>query len=191
MWSYIRAFETKLRLWEIQLGNANYAHFATLQQNKPMSTTLFVSVIRHFGTEFSSRFSNICSRKNNIRLFSTPFDIQVNAVPEKDQMELIELQCSNELKSQFQCEHVSLLDSHKKYLDSKRYTNLVKHTKKMASYFSGAYACEQLLLSIKLTTTKLRAQFADEHLQDVMFLSSSKSSPELQKHSNKNHQISR
>ena len=47
MWSYVRAFETKLRIWKIQLGNANYAHFATLQENKPMSTTLFVSMIRH------------------------------------------------------------------------------------------------------------------------------------------------
>ena len=56
MWSYVRAFETKLRLWGIHLVNANYAHFATLQENKPMSTTLFVSVIRHLRTEFSSHF---------------------------------------------------------------------------------------------------------------------------------------
>ena len=74
MWSYVRAFETTLRLWEIQLRNANYAHFATLQENKPMSTTLFVSVIRHLRTELSSRFSCICSRENHIRLFSTPFN---------------------------------------------------------------------------------------------------------------------
>ena len=47
MWSYVRAFETKLRIWKIKLGNTNYAHFATLQENKRMSTTLFVSMIRH------------------------------------------------------------------------------------------------------------------------------------------------
>ena len=29
-------------------GNANYAHFATLQENKLLSTILFVSVIRDF-----------------------------------------------------------------------------------------------------------------------------------------------
>ena len=42
-------------------GNANYAHFATLQENKLMSTILFVSVIRDLRTEFSSRFSDIRS----------------------------------------------------------------------------------------------------------------------------------
>ena len=74
MWSYVRAFETTLQLCEIQLRNANYPLFATLQENKPMSITLFVSVIRHLRTEFSSRFSDIRSRDNHIRLFSTPFD---------------------------------------------------------------------------------------------------------------------
>ena len=56
-----------------------------------MSITLFVSMIRHLRTEFSSRFSDICSCENDIKLFSTPFDIQVNAVPKKYQMKLIEL----------------------------------------------------------------------------------------------------
>ena len=125
MWSYVRAFETKLRLWKIQWGNANYAHFATRQENKPMSTTLFVSMIfKYLRTEFSFCFSDICSGENDIRLLSTPFDIQVNAVTEKYQMKLIELQCSNEIKSKFQCEHVSLFDFYKKYLESKLLSQL-------------------------------------------------------------------
>ena len=40
MWSYIRAFTTKLRLWEGQLESGNYAHFPTLQENKPTSSNL-------------------------------------------------------------------------------------------------------------------------------------------------------
>ena len=95
-----------------------------------MRTTLFVSVIRHLRTEFSSRFSDICSPENGIRLFGTPFDIQVDAAPEKYQMKLIELQCSNKIKSKFHFEHVSLLDFYEKYLESKGYSNSVKHVKK-------------------------------------------------------------
>ena len=87
-------------------------------------------MIRNLRTEFSSRFSDICSGENDIRLLSTPFDIQVNAVTEKYQMKLIELQCSNEIKSKFQCEHVSLFDFFKKYLVSKLYPNLVNMTKR-------------------------------------------------------------
>ena len=95
-----------------------------------MSTTLFVSVLRHLKTEFSSRFSGIRSLENGIRLFSTPFDIQVDAAPEKYQMKLIELQSSNKIKSKFHFDHVSLLDFYEKYLESKRYLNSVKHAKK-------------------------------------------------------------
>ena len=84
-------------------------------------------------------------------------------------MKLIELQCSNKIKSKFHCEHVSLLDFHKKYLQSKRYPNLVKH----ASIFGSTYPCEQLFSTMKLTKSKLGAQPTDEHLQDVTLLSSS------------------
>ena len=91
------------------LENANYAHFATLQENKPMSTALFVSAKRPFRTDFLSRFGDMRSRENDIRLFSTPFDIQVNVVPEKYQMKLIELKCGNELKLRFHCERYHCL----------------------------------------------------------------------------------
>ena len=92
-------------------------------------------------------------------------------MPEKYQLELIELQCGNELKLKFHCQHVSLLDFYKKHLESKRYSNSFKHAKKMASIFSGTYACEQLLTSMTLIRIKLRAQLIDEHLRDVVLLS--------------------
>ena len=91
MWKYIRAFTTKLRLWEGQLESGNYAHFRTLQENKAASSTPFVSVIRNLKTEFLSRFGDIRSRENDIKLFSTPFDVQVDTVQEKCQLELVEL----------------------------------------------------------------------------------------------------
>ena len=140
-----------------------------------MSITLFVSVTRHLRTEFSSCFSDIRSREIDMRLFSTPFDIQVDAAPEKHQMKSIELQCSNEIKPKFHWEHESLLDFYKKYLASKQYPNFVKHAKKMASIFGNSYVYKQLFSTMKLTKTKLGAQPTDEHLQDVMLLSSSTS----------------
>ena len=119
MWSYIRTFTTKLRLWEGQLERGNYAHFPTLQENKPTNSTPFVSVIQHLRTEFLFRFGDIRSVENGIKLFSTPFDVQVDTVQEKYQMELVELQCSDELKLKFHTEGVLLLDFYKKYLECK------------------------------------------------------------------------
>ena len=141
MWSYIRTFTTKLRLWEGQLESGNYAHFPTLQENKPTSSTTFVSVIQHLRTEFLFRFGDIRSLENDIKLFSTPFDVQVDTVQEKYQMELVELQCSDELKLKlklkFHAEGVLLLDFYKKYLECKQYPNLINHAKKMVSMFGG------------------------------------------------------
>ena len=48
-----------------------------------MRTTIFASVIRHLRTEFSSRFSDFHFRENGVRLFSTRFDREVDAAPEK------------------------------------------------------------------------------------------------------------
>ena len=53
-YSYIRAFTTKLQLWEGQLESGNYAHFPTLKEYKPKSNTPFVFVIQHSRTEFLS-----------------------------------------------------------------------------------------------------------------------------------------
>ena len=117
MWKYVLAFETKLRLWECQLDKENYVHFPTLEESKPTRNTAFVTVIRNLRTEFSSRFSDIRSLQNLFRLFSTPFDVNVNTIPEKFQMDLIELQCSDELNAKFYTEGyqgISLLDFYKK-----------------------------------------------------------------------------
>ena len=100
-------------------------------------------------------------------------------------MQLIEPQCSNELKAKFYSKHVSLLDFYKKYLESKQYTNLVKRVKKMASTVSQHLCLLTIISSIKLTKTKLRVQLSDAHLQNVMLFSSSNLSPELQKLWNK------
>ena len=62
---------------------------------------------------------------------------------------------------------------YKKYLESKQYTNFVKYAEKMASIFGNTYVCEQLFSTMKLTKTKLGAQPTDEHLQDIVLLSSS------------------
>ena len=181
MWSYIRAFTTKLRLWEGQLESGNYAHFPTLQENKPTSSTPFVSVIQHLRTEFLFRFGDIRSLENDIKLFSTHFDVQVDTVQEKYQMELVELQCSDELKSKFHAEGVLLLDFYKKYLECKQYPNLINHAKKMASMFGSTYVCKQLFSSMKVTKSKLRTQLNDGHLQDIILLATSNLTPDLHK----------
>ena len=101
MWKCTLAFETKLRLWECQLDKESYVHFPTLEESKPTSNSAFVTVIRNSNTEFSSRFSDIRSLQNMFKMFSTPFDVDINTIPEKFQPDLIEMPCNYELKKKF------------------------------------------------------------------------------------------
>ena len=130
MWRHILAFETKLRLWGCQLQKENYVPLPAQTESKPATNTKFVIVIQNLRTEFSTRFSEIRSLETQCKLFSTPFDVDVNAIPKEFRMDLIKLQCSDELKSKFYAEGTSLLDYNKKYLfETGFYPSLTNHAK--------------------------------------------------------------
>ena len=106
-------------------------------------------------------------------------------------MELVELPCSDELKSKFYADGVLLLDFYKGYLECKQYPNLTYHAKNMASMFGRTCACEQLFSSMKVTKSKLRTKLNDGHLQDVILLATSNLTPDHNKlSSQKQRQIS-
>ena len=81
-------FKTKLQFWELQLEKTNYIHFFTLRESKPNTNTKFIIELQNLRTEFFSCFSDICSLKNQFRLFSIPFNVDANTIPEKFQMGL-------------------------------------------------------------------------------------------------------
>ena len=138
-----------------------------------------------------SRFGAIRFLENDIKLFSTPFDVHANVVKEKYQMELVQLQCSDELKSKFRAVGELLLDFYKKYLECKQWLNSINHAKKVASMFGSTYECEQLFSSIKVTKSKFRTQLNNGYLQDVVLLATSNLTLNLNKlASQKQHHIS-
>ena len=171
MWRYVLAFETKLRLWECQLDKESCVHFPTLEESKPTSNTAFVTVIRNLRIDFSSRFSDIRSLQNKFRLFSTPFDVDVNTIPEKFQIDCIEMQCGDELKAKFYTKGISLLDFYKKYLlESGLCPSLTNNAKEMTSMFGSTYTCERLFSTMKFTKSKLGSCISDAHLENVLLL---------------------
>ena len=135
------------------------------------SNNAFVTVIQNLRTDFSSLFSDIRSLQNKFRLFGTPFDVDVNTISEKFQTDVIEMQCSDELKAKFYTDGISLLDFYKKYLlESGLYPSLTNNAKEMASMFGSTYTCEQLFSTMKFTKSKLRLRISNSHLEDVLLL---------------------
>ena len=115
----IRGFQIKLHLWESQIRNQNPAHFPTLKNHDPSNLQYQkygdkLAVLRE---EFSERFGDLKKHSQAIELFTSPFSVDVTTIPENIQMEIIELQCNNELRKKF--DDSSVYQFYKKHVSIK------------------------------------------------------------------------
>ena len=85
--------------------------------------------------EFSGCFRDFYGMEKDISLFSSPF-----SAPHQLQLELIELQCDNELRGRQQ--QLSLTDFHRQ-LEKGRFPEMRTFAKRMLSLFGSTYLCEQ------------------------------------------------
>jgi hypothetical protein len=77
MFAEIKAFESKLRLWELQLLSNNMAHFPTLRTEKPTDTKKYAEDIQILQPECSSLFQDF----ENMRPLSVHHLTKVETVP--------------------------------------------------------------------------------------------------------------
>lgn len=191
MFGQIKAFITKLQLWELQLQKQNYTHFPKFQAHKSNVTPdIFLNTIKDLKEEFSSRFVDFRQHQILFKLFGTPYEVDVSEVPEQYQMDLIDMQCDDLMKGKFNSE--STADFYKKIvLPSGKYNGLIDNAKRMASLFASTYACEQLFSKMKHSKNLVRSRMSDGHLDDVLLLASTTISPDMQKLvDNKQNQVS-
>jgi hypothetical protein len=97
--------------------------------------------------------------------------VDVEAVGEKFQMELIELQSREEIKSK--CPNVSLLEFYKFYLPENNFPQLYRHATCVNALFGSTYVCEELFSKIKHSKSKLRSRLTGKHLQSELTVASS------------------
>ena len=155
----------------------NLGHFPCCQtmaeQISPamLPSVQFAEKINALSAEFSRRFADFEAQKGRFELLSNPFAIDVESAPTSLQMELIELQCNDMLKSkydsvgavQFPCFLPNTMPQ------------LRTQAAQMLSVFSSTYLCEQLFSMMKLNKTPHRSRLTDEHLHSVLRLSSAQS----------------
>uniref|UniRef100_A0A8C4WQP7 HAT C-terminal dimerisation domain-containing protein n=1 Tax=Eptatretus burgeri TaxID=7764 RepID=A0A8C4WQP7_EPTBU len=179
MFACLNAFELKLRLLESQLGKGDFTHFPRLKScefcDAPDFATSTIGCLR---VEFAAHFKDLRSHSQQFQLFSSPFDVDCDAAPPDVQMELIDLQCCDDLRGKYLAS--SLLDFWSLHiLLSGNYPNLVWLALNTASIFGSTYCCEQLFNRMKLLKNQTRAQLTDAHLSDVLLLSVSSIKPDV------------
>ncbi|KAG0714715.1 General transcription factor II-I repeat domain-containing protein 2 [Chionoecetes opilio] len=103
MYSDITAFEVKLRLWEAQLAAGQFMHFPRIAACAPDDVDLntCVGVVTSLREEFAFRFTGVRPLAPGFKLFTSPFDVHVDEASAPLQMELVELQCNDELKAKY------------------------------------------------------------------------------------------
>ena len=86
-------------------------HFPRLAACVPddVESDTCVSVVASLMEEFASRFAGVRPLAADFKLFTAPFDFPVDDAPTPRQMELVELQCKDELKAKFNNSTVLLL----------------------------------------------------------------------------------
>ncbi|MCJ8731192.1 hypothetical protein PDJAM_G00196560 [Pangasius djambal] len=182
--AHMKAFCVKLRLFEAQLRTFNVAHFPTLSELRSAFPKAdlsdkkgkYVSVITSLMTEFSQRFQDFSTIENDIKLFATPFMINAEEVEESLQLELIEMQCDDSLKNQHQL--LSLPDFYWS-LEEAKFPLMRRHAKRMMSLFGSTYICEQTFSLMTLNKSRLRTKMTNDHLCDVLCISTTKLTPDL------------
>ena len=130
--------------------------------------------------DFSLRFADFRKHAQLFNLFGTPYETDVEQVPEEYQLELIDLQCDKFLESKFHSE--STVDFYNNYvLPSGKYHNILNNAKLIISLFGSTYTCEQVFSKMKYTKNHLRTRLRDDHLDDILLLSSTNISPDVDK----------
>uniref|UniRef100_A0A3P8RHG8 Uncharacterized protein n=1 Tax=Astatotilapia calliptera TaxID=8154 RepID=A0A3P8RHG8_ASTCA len=167
MYTAVRAFKTKLCLWQNQMLQGNLGHFPCCQtMNMQISTAVFpcaqfAEKLCVLSTEFTWRFADFDAQKCRFELLSNPFAVDVAKAPTNLQMELIELQCSDTLKSKYDAVGASQFP----HFIPDTMPGLRTHAAQMLSMFGSTYLCDSTANYVK---NKHRSRLTDDSLQSCV-----------------------
>ena len=92
------------------------------------------------------------------------------------QLELIEIQCDDSLKSQHQ---LLFLPDFYKSLEDAKFPLMRDNAERMMSLFGSTFICEQTFSLLGHNKIRLRTRITDSHLCDVLRVSTTKLSPDI------------
>ena len=178
MYSTVKAFRIKLKLFSRQLSQNITTHFATLATTaQPMMLIeKYTNMISALDNEFGRRFSDFQKLAAEFDILSSPFTTDFEKAPDAVQLELIDLQCDSTLKEKFQSESI---DKFYALLNAFKFANLRKMAMKLLVLFGSTYICEQTFSTMNINKTKLRSNLTDVHLQSLLRISTSNMQPEF------------
>ena len=178
MYSTVKAFQVKLKLFSRQLSQNIITHFPTLETmaSQIMSTEKYTNMISALENEFARRFADFQKLAAEFAILSSPFTTDFEKAPDALQLELIDLQCDSTLKEIFQTESI---DKFYASLNESKFANLRKMATKLLVLFGSTYICEQTFSTMNINKSKLRSNLTDVHVQSLLRISTSDMQPQF------------
>uniref|UniRef100_A0A3P9H164 Uncharacterized protein n=1 Tax=Oryzias latipes TaxID=8090 RepID=A0A3P9H164_ORYLA len=158
LFDHIKAFQMKLQLLCRHLSAGESITCCT------QTFGCFIYLNLNLNKEFDLHFVDFEKTADDMELFSQPFIVSPDLVPEHLQMELIEFQCDKERRRKI----VSLpLRDFYPHVSVQRYPQMRKNAQVMQSLFGSIYIFEQTFSLMNLNKIEL----TDSHLHDILTLS--------------------
>ncbi|XP_066471476.1 EPM2A-interacting protein 1-like isoform X1 [Tiliqua scincoides] len=180
VFSHVKAFRATLLFFERQLQAQNLSHFPCCakfhEENKAEFPSSFAKeIIRNLQKQFQERFSDLDGKADEIQMFRNPFECNVDTLPSRYQLEVIDLQSDDMLKDKHK--EGNLVQFYKS-LPSEQFPNLKQFARGYVSVFGTMYLCEQAYSKTKLIKSKYRPNLSDERLKSVLVIGSSSLQPQ-------------
>ena len=135
-------------------------------QNSSVNYEKYAKLCEDLLEEFTIRFSDFKKIEIELKLFSDPFSFQCDKAPAKYQLELIELQSREGLKT-FHREHTLPL-FYKKLHSFNEFNEIVNLSRKLLCMWGSTYCCEQFFSCMKNIKTAERNRLTDKHLANIL-----------------------
>lgn len=165
------------------MGNADKRQklpsFSILQSLQVQNSQKYAKLIMELREDFDHRFAGFKKSAMHFNVFSCPFSVKIEEVPENLRMKCIDFQCSSDLREKFK--DFPLLEFYKKYVSKEKYQRIDRLAVFMTSLFGSTYLYEQVFSRMNHVKSPVRSLISDSHMENSLRIATSSTSPNIAK----------
>lgn len=181
MFQDLQGLQLKFQLFQSHLESGNLVHFPTcllFQREYQCDFSRYHEYCQTLQAEFKIRFQDFREKKDLFNFMSNPFSCTVQDIPAEYQLEVIDLQCSSELKLAFKEENILTFF---KSLCPNKFGKIKDLALQLFSMFGSTYLCEQTFSIMNLNKNKLRSNLTDSNLTNILKIATTELEPDIDK----------
>ncbi|CAH1634822.1 unnamed protein product [Spodoptera littoralis] len=180
----VKAFQMKNRLFIKHIDEKKLDHFPNCKTaveeagiNFHWKSDKMKDILIQLQTQFSDRFCDFEKVSSKLKIFANPYSCDVEDVPIHLQMNVIDLQSNDTLKSSF----YEINDLVKFYASlPSDFDELKKFAKQFITIFGSTYLCEQTFSIVNYRKNKYASRLTDEHLRAILRIATTNMTANIQ-----------